>query len=99
MIARNMAAAEARKPAEFAVHEVSGDLCCRIRRFLDARGVRGLDGVLVDVDGGTVTLRGNVASKHDRWLCVNCARRVAGVLHVCDELEVAKETNVPRRPR
>jgi len=60
----------------------------RVERFLRTRGICGLEHVRVDVEGGLVSLRGHISSPHDRWLCLNCSRRVAGVLDVIDELEL-----------
>ena len=78
---------------------VSGELRQRVERFLTTRGIRGMEGFRVDVDGGVVVLRGRVASAHDRWLCVSCSSRVAGVLHVIDELEVEDGAAGPRHPK
>ena len=49
---------------------------------------RNLAEVAVLVDEGQVFLSGRVPSYHLRQLAVERARRVAGVLHVIDELRV-----------
>lgn len=71
------------------------------RRRSDHELGRGLNNLDIDVDGGTVVWRGRIASSHDRWLCVHCAQRVAGVLRVIDELNSEGEVDgaVRRRPR
>jgi hypothetical protein len=50
-----------------------------------------LHAVHIQVDGGTVTLRGIVPSFYDRQLAIEVTRRVAGVLKVRDELTVADQ--------
>ena len=64
------------------------DLHRRVTQFLHGRGISGLQHVRVELHGQDVSLRGRVASAHDRWLCVTCCSRVAGVARVIDELEV-----------
>lgn len=71
----------------------------RIRQFLMRRGIRGLDTICIDVDGGTVVLRGRIASRHDRWRCHACACHVAGVLRVVDELQVDDDDRPPKSRR
>ena len=77
----------------------SGELRQRVLRFLQSRGICGMEDVRVGVDGGVVVLRGRIASAHDRWLCVSCVCRVAGVLHVIDQLEVADSAAGRRHPK
>lgn len=43
----------------------------------------------VDVAQGIVTLSGRVKSFYERQLAVQCCRRVPGVLHMVDAVEVA----------
>ena len=38
---------------------------------------------------GVVTLRGRVHTFHQKQLCLNCCQRVAGVLQIDDQIEVA----------
>jgi osmotically-inducible protein OsmY len=45
--------------------------------------------VAVLSDDGTVTLRGQVRSFYEKQLCHHTCRRVAGVLRLVDEIEVA----------
>jgi osmotically-inducible protein OsmY len=80
----------------------SGDeaLWRRVMQFLHTRGIRNLAGVHVEVHQGIVVLQGSVGSPHDRWLCITCARRVAGVLNVVDELKVdRRDASFMRRAR
>lgn len=44
--------------------------------------------IRVSADGGTVTLRGTVTSYYQRQLCLECGRRVAGVLKLIDQIQV-----------
>lgn len=90
--------------ADTETDKCSEELRRRVQRFLGTRGIRGLEGVHVDVDGGVIVLRGRVASARDRWLCVSCSSRVAGVLRVIDELEFEEgvvdriRTQEPKQP-
>lgn len=72
-------------------------LARRIATYLFARGIVDLKGLQIKVDGGIVILQGQVASPQERALCLNCCQRVAGVLHVIDELSVNADV-APRRP-
>ena len=44
--------------------------------------------IQVASNNGTVTIRGKVTSFYQRQLCINCSRRVAGVVRLIDELTV-----------
>lgn len=44
--------------------------------------------VKAEVAQGMVSLRGKVASDHDRWLLLGCCGHVAGVRQVVDDLEI-----------
>jgi osmotically-inducible protein OsmY len=73
----------------------------RIVNFLDARHVPQNELIEVEADNGTVVIRGRLSSFHDKWLCVECCRHVAGVLNVIDEVTVrssasADPTDSPR---
>lgn len=72
-------------------------LARRIATYLIARGISDLKALQIGVDGGVVTLQGQVASPRERALCLSCCQRVAGVLHVVDELSV-EVVNLPTRP-
>ncbi|NUQ64331.1 MAG: BON domain-containing protein [Pirellulales bacterium] len=64
------------------------DLERRVANYLVGRQVPSLRQIEVEADRGTVTLRGSVYSFHQKQLCLNCCRRVAGVLELIDEVEV-----------
>lgn len=65
------------------------DLQRRVVSFLHDRHVPGLRHLDVEVQDGTVVLRGRVNSFYEKQLCQNCCRRVAGVLRLVDEVTVA----------
>jgi osmotically-inducible protein OsmY len=65
------------------------DLERRVINYLVGRQVPSLRQIVVQADGGTVTMRGRVYSFHHKQLCINCCTRVAGVLRLVDELTVA----------
>lgn len=64
------------------------DLVRRVAIYLTARGIADVNSLEIKACGGIVTLQGRVASMRERALCLNCCQRVAGVLHVIDELSV-----------
>lgn len=68
----------------------------RVLRYLRTRGIEDLENIHVGVDRAVVILQGRVTSPHLRWLCVNCARRVAGVIRVIDRLEIGKRESTRR---
>ena len=60
----------------------------RISNFLFGQHVPDQDCVELDVHGGTVVLRGRLPSRSAKWLCIECCRRVAGVINIVDEIQV-----------
>ncbi len=52
----------------------------------------------VTVVGGTVAIRGNAGSRHEKWLYLECCRRVPGVIRVIDELVGTDEFKVEHDP-
>lgn len=64
------------------------DLERRVTNYLVGRQVPTLRQIRVQADRGTVRLRGQVHSFYHKQLCLNCTRRVAGVLELVDELDV-----------
>lgn len=70
------------------------DLVRRVVIYLTARGVRRANLLHVKARSGVVVLQGRMDSMTDRDLCISCCQRVAGVLHVIDELSVADTRNV-----
>lgn len=67
------------------------DLMQRVATFLVARGVPDAKTLVIKARGGIVTMQGRVSSMRNRALCLSCCQRVAGVLHVIDELSVEME--------
>ena len=61
----------------------------RVVRFLADRQVPDATELEVESHFGTVVVSGKVESRHDRWLCLECCRRVAGVIKLVDQLEIA----------
>jgi osmotically-inducible protein OsmY len=68
------------------------DLERRIAIYLVSRQVAALREIDVRADRGTVTLRGEVRSFYHKQLCLNCCRRVAGVVQLVDEVDVVNES-------
>ena len=60
----------------------------RVTNYLLSKQMRSLREVAVDVANGTVVLRGEVGSFYEKQLCLNCTRRVAGVVELVDEILV-----------
>jgi hypothetical protein len=64
----------------------------RLANFLFQRQVPDGNCVRLIARGGVVIVRGELPSRHAKWLCIECCRRVAGVLKVVDKLTVAPAT-------
>ena len=60
----------------------------RVKNFLYDRHVPKADGLAVESHFGTLVISGTLASKHDKWLCLECCRRVAGVVKLIDQVRV-----------
>ncbi len=69
------------------IEKSSWEIKRRITILLSQRGVSSLR-LNIEVEGGTVTLRGNVASFYERQLCLSCCRHVPGVFRTVDEINV-----------
>ena len=65
------------------------DLARRVENYLHSKQMRSLRGVDVEANRGRVVLRGDVGSFYEKQLCLNCTRRVAGVIDLVDEIRVA----------
>ena len=74
--------------ADEALEAADGELRRRIVNFLHSRNVPGVQQVRIDAAAGTIFLQGRVPSTEARRLCVECCRRVAGVIRLIDGLEV-----------
>jgi osmotically-inducible protein OsmY len=68
------------------------DLERRVANYLADRQVSALREIDIRADRGTVTLRGEVRSFYHKQLCLNCCRRVAGVLQLVDEVDVVTDS-------
>jgi osmotically-inducible protein OsmY len=64
------------------------DLERRVTNYLLGHKMPTLRGIEVESDNGTVTIRGRVSSFYQKQLCINCSRRVAGVVRLIDEVTV-----------
>ena len=60
----------------------------RLANFLYQRGVPGKDRVRLYVHGGVVAVSGELPTRYAKWLCIECCRRVAGVIKVIDKMKV-----------
>ncbi|MBI3461681.1 MAG: BON domain-containing protein [Planctomycetes bacterium] len=77
-------------------HETQSDreLSRRIASYLVSRHVPGARWLEIESQGGVVTLRGIVRSFYQKQLCIHCCQRVAGVIRVQDDLQVAVPEDV-----
>src|SRR4051794_38554336 len=73
--------------------ELAGDVTDEL--FFDPH-ISDFDGIAVAADGGSVTLRGTVASFHQKRSAAGAARRVSGVTYVNNELQVRLMTEFRR---
>ncbi|TWU28619.1 hypothetical protein Pla144_19110 [Bythopirellula polymerisocia] len=69
----------------------------RIANYLYHRHVPGCEGIQTMANLGTVVVRGKLPSRHAKWLCIECCRRVAGVIKLIDQLGI--NHNRAKRPR
>lgn len=60
----------------------------RLANFLYQRGVPGGDCVRLDAHGGVVAVSGELPTRYAKWLCIECCRRVAGVIKVIDNMQI-----------
>jgi osmotically-inducible protein OsmY len=65
------------------------DLERRVVNYLEGRHVPGLRHLSVQARSGIVTLRGKVQTFYEKQLCLDCCRRVAGVVKYVDAVDVA----------
>ena len=71
------------------------DLERRVIQFLANRHHPGLRQLNVEAEAGTVTIRGTVKSFYEKQLCQNICRRVAGVIHLVDDVAVNDPCQTP----
>jgi hypothetical protein len=67
------------------------DLENRIANFLHHRKVPHSENVHAFARVGTVIVSGELPSRRAKWLCLECCRRVAGVIRLVDKLSVPSE--------
>jgi osmotically-inducible protein OsmY len=80
---------EVRRSAVPLVNDPAADneLRRRVRLYLSHAGHRPVDALAVEAKDGIVTLKGEVPSFYARQLAIACARRVAGVRRVIDQVQ------------
>lgn len=66
----------------------------RLVNFLYDRQVPDTDDLNVESHGGTVVISGRLPSRHDKWLCLECCRRVAGVIRLVDQVDISPASAV-----
>lgn len=72
-----------------AVSHQDQDLKRRIVNYLLDRNRHSLRSLNVDVEKGMVVIKGCVDTFYEKQLCLHCCQRVAGVIRLVDEIEVA----------
>jgi osmotically-inducible protein OsmY len=70
------------------------DVQQRVSSFLHSRHFTSLRRLNVAVRHGSVTLTGEVFSYYEKQVALNSCQRVAGVLHLIDEVAVVPEPPV-----
>jgi hypothetical protein len=75
--------------ASVPVEDGDRDLERRVSAFLAGRNVPALRRLYVRSSQGVVTLRGHVRTFYEKQLSGSAARRVAGVVHLVDDVQVA----------
>ncbi|MCC7083710.1 MAG: BON domain-containing protein [Pirellulales bacterium] len=68
----------------------------RVINFLSCKHFPGLRSLKVDAQLGVVTISGRVSTFHERQLCINCCRRVAGVVRLDDRVVVSPPNSTSR---
>lgn len=66
------------------------DLKRRVISFLAGRYLPSLRQLQVDVEEGTVTIRGQVASFYEKQVAIHSCQRVAGVRKLVDAVDVSR---------
>lgn len=69
----------------------------RVANFLHERHVPEAQSLEVESHFGTLVVSGKLASRHDKWLCLECCRRVAGVVKLIDHVEVSQSDALRRK--
>jgi BON domain len=71
-----------------ALANTDAELERRIANFLCQRRVPGRECLQLNVHGGVVAVSGRIPTRYAKWLCIECCRRVAGVLRVIDNVKI-----------
>ena len=53
----------------------------------------------VSVESGTVLLQGRLNSTYEKQLCLRTCQRVAGVVRIMDQLEVARQLSIAQESK
>ena len=69
--------------------QLDDELQRRVTNFLYDRYQRSSRCLHVAADNGAVVLNGKMGSIEEKTLCLSCARRVAGVTRLIDQIDVA----------
>jgi osmotically-inducible protein OsmY len=69
------------------------DLEKRVANYLHGRHVPSLRKLAIASENGEVTLSGRVQSFYEKQVAIHCCRRVAGVVRLIDEVDVAAMSN------
>lgn len=64
----------------------------RIVGYLQQKGYPAIRELTISTDNGLVTLQGKLNSFYEKQLCLSTCQRVAGVVRIIDEMEVASAT-------
>ena len=86
------------KPAEQLAHDreaADRKLARRIKNFLEGRYLSALRDLEVEVRNGTAVVTGLVRTFYQKQLATSCCQRVAGVLRVLNEVQVADSPEMP----
>lgn len=66
------------------------DLRRRVLGYLEQRGYPAIRDLTISTNNGSVTLQGKLNSFYEKQICLSTCQRVAGVIRIIDEVEVAK---------
>lgn len=77
------------------IDKSSSEIKRRITNLLCQRGVSSLRRLDIEVESGTATVRGTVASFYERQVCLSCCQHVPGVFRLVDEIKVDLPVSKP----
>ena len=72
---------------------IDSELEHRLANYLYQRDVPGGNSVQLNAHGGVVALSGELPTRYAKWLCIECCRRVAGVIKVIDNMKIEPAIN------